>query len=173
MLVKAPGELTMAQVMVRSDPAVAAGDSAAEWAFGEYAVLAGWAFFGLGLLKGVWEALRWSCSPRKPGSEEQAERTPTRVCSQCGRSNEGEQPRREQSPRRESSRRRQFSVTPEKKPSEGPELESPGRSPEIQRARAQILEAMVQRAQPVVQDLHDMHRLGGVGPVLRRGSRIQ
>ena len=133
----------MAQVMARPDFAVAAGDSAAEWSFGEYAVLAGWAFFGLGLLKGVWEAIRWSCSPRKPGSEEQAEKTPTRVCSQCGRSNEEEQPRREQSPRRESSRRRQFSVTPEKKPSEGPELESPGRSPEIQRARTQILEAMV------------------------------
>ena len=50
-----------------------------------------------------------------------------------------------------------------------------GVSPGGRGAQEQILEAMVQRAQPVVQDLQDMRRLGGVapGPVLRRGSRLQ
>ena len=177
---QAPGEPIMAQVMVVSTPDLALRDDASPWSFGEYAVLAGWAFFLLSLLKGLWSALHWQITPRKPGSKDRAENTQeqslgVKVCSQCGRTSEGEEPRRDRSPSRERTRRRQISITPEKKRSADPSLVSPGRSPEAQAARTQILEAMVQRAQPVVQDLHDMHRLGGVapGPMLRRGSRIQ
>lgn len=166
----------MAQVMVRQEAALTAGDDSPEWSFGEYAVLAGWAFFVLSLLKGLWGILWWCQTPRKPGSEDRAEKTGAQTCSQlCGRTREEEEPRRSHSPMRGGSGKRQISVTPERRRVTNSLMESPGKSPEIQGARTQILEAMVQRAQPVVQDLHDMHRLGGVGPgpMLRRGSRTQ
>ena len=62
-------------------------------------------------------------------------------------------------------------MTPEKKT----RLGSLSNSPEARLAQSHILEAMVQRAQPVVQDLQEMHRLGGPGPgpMLRRGARLQ
>ena len=171
----------MAQVMVRQTTPIAAEARVTEWSRGEYAVIAGWGFFVLGLLKSLWSVVSWICTPQKPGSEGKAEASTVRearetICSQCGKANEEKDRGRCSSPVREEAKRRQCSTTPER--NQGMRVTqmqvSPGRSPEAQVARTQILEAMVQRAQPVAQDLRDMHRLGGVGPgpMLRRGSRI-
>ena len=164
----------MAQIMVRPPDALTAEDTALQWSYGEFAVAAGWIFFILGLLQGLWTALRWIFTPRRPGREGKAEsdrgeKTEDRACSPRGKTSESGTPRRNWSPRRESSRTRQ------RRHQKDWMRESPGRSPEARQAQARILEAMVQRAQPVVQDLQDMHGLGGVGPgpMLRRGSRIQ
>ena len=177
---KSPGELMMAQVMVRPPATLTVEDTTLQWSFGEFAVVAGWIFFFLGLLQDLWTALQWIFSPRRPGREGKAEsnqkgQTEDRACSPRGKTRESGTPRRSWSPRRESPRVGQTSTTPERRQQMEWMRESPGRSPEARQAQARILEAMVQRAQPVVRDLQDMHRLGGggPGPMLRRGSRIQ
>ena len=179
MLGHSPGEPTMAQVMVRPPDALTVEATVLQWSYAEFAVVAGWFFFFLSLVQGLWTAIRWSLTPRRPGREGKAELqqgggTEDRTCSPRGKTSTSGTPRRSWSPERESSRARQVSVTPERRRQKDWMRESPGRSPEVRLAQTRILEAMVQRAQPVVQDLQDMQRLGGggPGPMLRRGSRI-
>ena len=127
MLVHSPGELTMAQVMVRPTGALVAEDSTTQWSFGEFAVIAGWGFFALGLLKGLWTLLWWFGTPRKPGREGRAETTfgteavekieiVERTCTRSGKTEDAETPGRSWSPRREWTQ------------------ESPGKSPEARQA---------------------------------------
>ena len=148
------------------------------WSFAEIAVIVGWVSF-------LWTALRWSWAlsscccgrgridaPRKPGRAEEAEiEQDVTTCFRNSNKGKREDLPRDRSPSAKQERRRPNSTTPERRPSTRAGMESP----EAKWAQAQILEAMVQRAQPVVQDLRDMHRLGGggPGPVLRRGSRLQ
>ena len=158
------------------------GDVPEEWSFGEFAVVAGWFFFGCSIVRWVWTLSRWCgegfrVSPRQPGREKGGE--PSWKSPKWAKAEErkegwpqGDSPtsHRGMSPLRERSARRPVSLTPEKLSRRTP-MNS---SPEARAVQDQILKAMVQRAQPVVQDLQDMRRLGGLGPgpMLRRGSRL-
>ena len=141
----------MAQMMVRPTDTLVAEDSATQWFYGEFAVIAGWGFFVLGLLKGLWTALWWIFTPRKPGREGKAEasigaETLEKTCMQCGKTEDAEIPGRCWSPRRECSKKRQVSATPERHPRREWAQELSGKSPEARQAQTRIVEAMVQRA---------------------------
>lgn len=153
------------------------GVDAQPWSYGEFAVLAGWAFFLWTLTRWSWALVGYLCctrrisTPRKPGRNFGAEfeKEIPSCFKDTGRDKRRDLPR-DLSPPAKREGNRPSSVTPERQSRTSTMKDSP----EAKWAQAQILEAMVQRAQPVVQDLQDMHRLGGGGPqpTLRRGSRL-
>ena len=144
--------------------------------FGEFAVLAGWFFFACSLVQWTVSLVICCCQrkrgpPRQPGRVIEAEVAQQAQTSWSKDKARGDERARDASPLKGGSVRRSISMTPEKKIRSG-DLST---SPEARLAQSHILEAMVQRAQPVVQDLQEMHRLGGQGPgpMLRRGTRLQ
>lgn len=116
----------------------------------------------------------WCCtsrrtSPRKPGRENEAEQG--QISPTWGRDKEAEDQRAEAWLSGDHREQQELNRTPNKRP----KPRTPMESPQARAAQGHLLKAMVQRAHPVVQDLQDMRRLGGVAPgtMLRRGSRLQ
>ena len=132
-------------------------------------------FFLWSTLRWLWTLGHWCCtsrrtSPRKPVRVSDAEDNREQAAWEKVKA-ERDEARRDASPLGGRQGQQWVTRTPEKRLSSKALIESP----EARAAQGHLLEAMVQRAHPVVQDLHDMHRLGGVGPgtMLRRGSRLQ
>ena len=154
--------------------ALALEDQPPPWSFGEFAVIAGWIFFLWSTLRWLWTLGHWLCP--KDVSAEASKGIRGGGQSRTGSTGKG-QGRKGRGTQGCITFRRSSRPTLGDEKSGEKRLSSKAliESPEARAAQGHLLEAMVQRAHPVVQDLHDMHRLGGVGPgtMLRRGSRLQ